>query len=114
MVGNIQVFAKLIYIFTYTVGESQYPLALVQMLDQPLDQCQTTSIRIDRDLGFYRVWAKPRNSCEFIPIRSIVRGALLFDAFEGEGESLVVDTVDADMYLRVKQLFRKEINEESE
>ncbi|PSR75420.1 hypothetical protein PHLCEN_2v9125, partial [Hermanssonia centrifuga] len=100
--GDVKLFAKLIFLFCYSFGENQYPLALIQMLDQPLDR--NRDIQVDVDLDFYRVRAKPRRSCEFIPIRSIVRGALLYDDPGNAGESLVVDTIDTDMFLRLKEL----------
>ena len=45
-------------------------------------------------------------SCEFIFVRSIVQGALLVEDFERSGDLLVIDTVDTDMFLCLKQIIR--------
>lgn len=72
------------------------------MLDQPLNK--NCNRQADIDLGFYRVWARLHRSCKFIPVGFIVRGALLYDDPNNAGESLIVDTIDTDMFLQVKKL----------
>jgi hypothetical protein len=92
------IFAQLIYIFSSVVGDATYPLALIQPLDSP-----TGARRLkDKDLGFFRLRARPRASSEFIYVRSIVRGALVARDFEKPGDFLVIDLVDPDMFLRLK------------
>lgn len=93
-------FAQLIFVFIVVVDEHTYPLALVHLMDH-----KRPSRRMDKDLSLYRIRAKPRSQAMFIPVRSIVRGALLFPVPAKTNEFFVVDTVDADMYLRVKAIF---------
>ena len=58
----------------------------------------------DRDLGFYRVKSNSRMQYEIIPLHSIIRGAYIVPDYEHDDEYLIVDTVDADMFLRLKSL----------
>ena len=58
---------------------------------------------MDRELGLCRVRVKQRP--EFIPLRSIVRGAVLYKDPGKVSDYLAVDTVDSDMFLRLKELF---------
>lgn len=94
------VFAKLVFIFVCTIGDTSYPIALVQAYDRPTGQHR----RKDKDLGFYRIQGKPRNMCEFISIHTIIRGALLSEDYEKPGDFLVMDVIDTDMFLRMKSL----------
>ena len=45
---NKPVFAQLIFIFSVTIGQIKYPLALVQMFDAPTSQTQK-----DKDAGLF-------------------------------------------------------------
>ena len=52
--------------------------------------------------------ARKRSECEFIPVESIERGALVVadpTAPQGDGY-FVMDIIDADMYMRMKQMYR--------
>jgi hypothetical protein len=53
---------------------------------------------------FHKVLAKPRASSQFISVKSIVRGALLVQDYESQEFHLVVDVVDGDMWLCVKEM----------
>ena len=44
---------------------------------------------------------RPRSQCEVIPLRAIIRGALLVMDPKYRGDYFVIDTIDTDMYLRV-------------
>ena len=57
----------------------------------------------DRDLGIYRLHLKAKGY-EIISLQSLVHGALLVPDPKHPGEYLVVDTIDADMFLRMKSL----------
>lgn len=93
-------FAKLLFIFTCTISEVIYPLALVETYEVP------RRLRIaDRDLGLFRVQQRSNNPWEFIPATSIIRGAYLVDNPDKYGEALVLDTIDSDMYLRCQTIF---------
>ena len=100
------VFAKFKFIFTIKLGEALIHLAYVI----PCDVVKKPS-KLDKDLCLYRVRA--RRTALFIPVDAIVRGALLYsvpivDAEAPEpthDEFFVIDTVDADAFLRVKKIF---------
>ena len=46
----------------------------------------------------------PHGRCEVIPLDYIVRGAVLVGDTKYAGDYFVIDTLDADMFLRVKKL----------
>lgn len=91
------IFAKLLFVFTYIVDSTKYPLVLVEPLDHP----KGLSVK-DRDLGFYRLRRNPRVTHELFSAHSIIRGALVVEDFAVDGDFLVVDTIDGDMFLRVQ------------
>ena len=97
------IFAQLVLVFNYKVDGGDYPIALIHPFDAALSGPRRQK---DADFGLFHVHAKPRTSCEFIFVRSIVRGALLVEDFERSGDLLVIDTVDTDMFLRLKQIIR--------
>ena len=105
------IFAQLLLVFTCFVNKTPYPLALIQPLDAPIH----VQRRKDKDLGFIRVRAKPRQSSEFISVRSIIRGALLVEEFDrkGSGEFIVVDVVDGDMFLRLREKYQWSVRSHS-
>ncbi|KAJ6472802.1 hypothetical protein DFH09DRAFT_1110153 [Mycena vulgaris] len=96
------IFVKLIYVFKITLGEQPnektYPFALVQ----PLDALKGRVTAKEKALKLIRVRAKPRAAAEFISAYSIIRGAVLAPEFEREGDYNVMDVVDGDMFLRLK------------
>ncbi|KAJ7265150.1 hypothetical protein C8J57DRAFT_1622209 [Mycena rebaudengoi] len=95
------IFARLIYIFTCTVNNVVHPFALINTLDAGPGQRSQR----DKALGLHRVRAKPRRDSEFIPVRSIIRGALLAPDSDNPGDFFVVDLVDTDMFLRLKTMY---------
>lgn len=98
--GGKVMFARLVFMFTCTFQESVEPLALIQAFDAPTG----TRSRKDRELGLYRVRARPRQQSEFIPLQSIIRGALLCQAGDEPDEFLVFDVADTDIFIRMKEL----------
>ncbi|TFK46324.1 hypothetical protein OE88DRAFT_1715060 [Heliocybe sulcata] len=96
------IFTRLVFVFTFKVGNTRYPVALIHPYDAPTGTCRTK----DRDLGFYRLRAKPRSAAEFVDVRTIIRGALLAQDFGKDGDYLVVDSIDTDMFLRMKSMYR--------
>jgi hypothetical protein len=97
-----QVFARLVCLFTCTVGARVHPLALVQTMDR---QPRSGPVReTDKKLSIYRWNLRARNRCELISVHTIVRGALLIPDAIYSGDHFVVDTIDADMFLRVKKM----------
>ncbi|KAJ7742454.1 hypothetical protein DFH07DRAFT_750441 [Mycena maculata] len=104
--ANGDIFVKLIYLFKISVDDEPdekkkvyHPLALVQPLDAPLGLLSAK----DKALKLIRVRARPKQQSEFIFVRSIIRGAVLAPAFDRQGDYLVMDVVDADMYFRLKK-----------
>ncbi len=101
-------FAQLVMVFECTVREKTFPLMLIRPFDQPTEG---HSAQKDQDLGFYRVRTDMKKSePRLVSIYSVIRGALLIEDsdFNPEDENakeyLVVDVVDADMFLRMQSL----------
>ena len=91
---------NIICIFNYRIDNKDYPTALVQPYDAKVGRLY----RKDIDLGFLRVRAKPISAPEFISIRSIIRGAVLVPAFDKKEDYLVMDVLDADMFVRIRKI----------
>ncbi|KAF9231296.1 hypothetical protein BU15DRAFT_56335, partial [Melanogaster broomeanus] len=91
---------RLHFMFRYTVRGHTSELALVTYMDVPTGARRT----LDKDLRFTRLRSRPPASSEFIPLQSIVRGALLVPDFKHDGDFFLVDYVDSDWFLRAKQL----------
>lgn len=95
-----QSICQLIRTFTYEIGGRKYGLALVQPFDLSTETCQE-----DRELGTCRAVIRPRQKSVVIPIRSIIRGAIVVHDARHTKEYLVSDTMDGDMFLRLMSLF---------
>ena len=95
------IFGRLLMIFKCTVGGVDYPIALVHPFDAPLG----LRLRKDKYLRIWRVRQRPALSSEFVFVQSIIRGALLVEDVGYPGTHIVVDTIDSDMFVRVKELF---------
>ena len=95
-------FGRLVLIFTCIVGKWEMPIALIQ----PYDVISSEKWKEkDEDLGFFRLRGKPRDKSEFIPLDSIIRGALLVEDYEEPGDYLVVDVIgEGEMFLRINKL----------
>ncbi|KAG1890746.1 uncharacterized protein F5891DRAFT_1131606 [Suillus fuscotomentosus] len=94
------IFAQLLMVFTCMVGDVQYPIVLTLPYDQPVGARPWK----DKDLDFWRVKAKPRVSAEFFLVQSIIHGCVLVEDSSRPNEALVVDTLDTDMFLRIKEI----------
>lgn len=92
-------FACLLHLFEVTVGEQSHALAYVKSYCRPPGSIR----RKDKDLGLYRLQLKAKRY-EIISLESLVRGALLAPDPDNPEEYLVVDTIDGDMFLRMKDL----------
>ncbi|KAJ8096373.1 hypothetical protein PM082_011535 [Marasmius tenuissimus] len=91
------IFAQLKYLFVTEVGREKYPIAYVQSYKVTSMGRRTRS---DRHFGILRV---QKEKFKFISVNSIVRGALVVHSMCADSEErLVVDTVDYDMFLRVR------------
>ncbi|GJF00634.1 hypothetical protein PsYK624_169280 [Phanerochaete sordida] len=96
-------FARLICIFICKTDGHRLPMALVQ----PYDGAIATSDGrrpVDWDFQFHRVKLAERSDSRVIPLRAVERGALLTEDPDHEDEYLVVDTVDTDMFLRIRKM----------
>ncbi|KAG2110154.1 hypothetical protein BD769DRAFT_1630365 [Suillus cothurnatus] len=85
------IFGCLLFLFECTVGKHTFPLALVHPYDAP------TGIRLRKDKNFnlFRVRARTR-------AQSIIRGVLLVP--DGPSDYLVVDTVDTNMFVHMREM----------
>jgi hypothetical protein len=101
------IFAQLLFLFKFVVAEREYPLALILPFDQPIPARDRP--KKDVDLGFLRVRARPHKLAEFIFVESIIRGALLVNSFDSDhgDESFVIDTIDTDMFLRLRDFYTR-------
>ncbi|PBK62835.1 hypothetical protein ARMSODRAFT_990404 [Armillaria solidipes] len=96
--------AQLIQLFECEFDGQKYPLALVHPYDAPVtDGHLRWKHQRDKDLGFYRVRARPRIHSAFVSIYSIIRGALLVadaDSDLSNGQDyFIIDIIDTDMFL---------------
>jgi hypothetical protein len=87
-------------LFTCVIDDQAYPIALVHPYDAPLGQ----RLLKDRHLRLWRVRERPRVSSEFFSVHSIIRGAALAEDHNVRGDHIVIDTIDADMFLRIKSM----------
>jgi hypothetical protein len=97
---------RLIYIFQVSANDKTYPFALVQPMDAPVGVISAK----EKALKLFRVRA--RQASEFIPVRSIVRGAVLVPDSDPEhkGDFFVMDVPEADMFLRLRGMLRDRFN----
>jgi hypothetical protein len=86
--------------FKYTVCDRTFEFALILPMDSPIGPRRI----VDQDLGLTRLRARPLVSSEFIPLQSIIRGALLVPDFDNYKDFFLVDLVDTDMFLRAQRL----------
>jgi len=94
-------FAQLVFVFVCRVNKHDYHLALVQPLEK---QARATTRSVDKHLSIYRWHIRARNRCEVIPLERIVRGAVLMHDTKYKGDYFVIDTLDADMFMRMKEM----------
>jgi len=98
--GDAFSFAQLLSLFQIQTEARSHSLALVQVYGKPPGGVR----RKDRDLGLYRVRVKS-SPYVIIPLESIVWGALLVEDPDNQGDYFIVDTVDADILLRMDSVF---------
>ena len=97
------IFAKLIFIFTTKIDDTRHPWAFIQPYDLPIGRLTDK----EKELELFRVRAQPRGSAEFVDARSIIRGVLLVPTFEKEDDYFIFDVLDADLFLRMKELWKE-------
>ena len=96
---NGHFFARILRLFQIVMGTQTYPVAYVKSYCRPPGRIRNK----DKDLSLYRVRVRA-NPYEIISVQSIVRGALLVQDSDNPDDYFVVDTVDADMFLRMQTL----------
>ena len=104
VIANLQqgpAFVQLVFVFTCRVSGQDYRLALVQQLGKA---SRANTNTVDKKLSIRRLQIRARTRCEVIPLDCIVRGAVLVKDPEYSMDYFVMDTLDEDMFLRVKQL----------
>ena len=94
-------FARLLFLFTCVVNGTSYPIALIHPYDAPVGR----RLQKDKHLGFWRVRSQPRaTASEFILVETIIRGVALASDPTTAGDFLVIDSVDSDIFLRMKEM----------
>lgn len=94
-------FARFVRIFAIYVDEAVYPIAQVHLLKR--QKGNTAEIKKkDKDLRFLRL--RQLAQTRFIWARSIIRGVLIFPAFDIEQDSIVFDIIDPDMAMRINEI----------
>jgi hypothetical protein len=80
-----------------------YHLALILPFDNPVPN---TGRGRDRKLRFTRIAARGQSSCVIVDMEKIIRGALLVKCYgvQLENEFVVLDSVDADIWWRMKSI----------
>lgn len=96
------IFGRLLMLFTCVVDGQTHPVALVHPYDALVGQ---RSLK-DKHFQFWRVRQRPRISSEFFSVHSIIRGAALAEDHSIQGDYLVIDTIDTDMFLRMKVMHK--------
>jgi len=101
MTDDGPIIAQLKFAFTVVVNEEAIPVILVQAFDA---YSNPKFKKKDRDLGLVRLRQRPVEKVEFFFARSIVRGAVVFPAYDDEKDSILFDILDTDMFLRSRQM----------
>ncbi|KAG2033410.1 hypothetical protein BDR03DRAFT_872154, partial [Suillus americanus] len=94
-------FARLLFLFTCVINNTPYYITLVWPYDAPVRR----RLQKDKHLKFWRVRQQPRETAsEFILAESIIRGVALTPDPTTVGDFLVMDTIDGDIFLCMKQM----------
>lgn len=97
------IFAQLKFAFTVpSKDDTIIPVVLVQAFDNHDNSMLRTK---DRDLELIRLRQRSVKNTEFFFARSIVRGAVIFPAYDEEKDSVLFDILDTDMFLRSKEIY---------
>jgi hypothetical protein len=96
------IFAQLKFAFTVVSDDDTIiPIILVQAFDK---HNNSTFRGKDRDLELIRLRQRPVKSAEFFFARSIIRGTVIFPAYDEEKDSVLFDILDTDTFLRSKEM----------
>ena len=102
LVNTVQgvLFAQLVFVFSIQISETIYPLALIQGFGPA--KPSPAQLRKDTDLRFLRL--KKLKKTELIFARSIIRGAVLLPAGDTDGDFIVFDLIESDMFMRIQEI----------
>ena len=96
------IFAQLKFAFTVISDDGTIiPIVLVQAFDK---HNNSMFRKKDMDLELIRLRQRTVQSAEFFFARSIIRGAVIFPAYDEEKDSVLFDILDTDMFLRSKEM----------
>ncbi|KAG1831089.1 hypothetical protein EV424DRAFT_1343214 [Suillus variegatus] len=101
---NGVILGRLVFLFQCAIGNDILSLALVHPFDAPTGPRP----RQDKQLNFLRVHAQPCAKAKFFSVQSIICGALLVqDSGSNPLDYFVVDTIDTDMFLCVREMHQQ-------
>jgi hypothetical protein len=95
-----QFFGQLLFIFACRVQGTEFNLAHIHPFDAPIGAIHR---RRDHDLKFMQLCSQPRNACLFISVESIICGAPIAIDYGKDGDYLVIDPAQSDLWLCVGQ-----------
>jgi hypothetical protein len=94
-------FAWLLFLFICNVNDTSYPVTLIHSYNTPIGR----HLQKDKHLKFWHVGSQPRETAsEFILAESIIQGVTLAPNPTIPGDFLIMDTVDSDIFLHMKQM----------
>jgi hypothetical protein len=96
------IFGHLLMLFTYVVDGQTHPVALIHPYDALVGQCSLK----DKHFQFWHVRQRLRISSKFFSVHSIIHGAALAEDHSIQGDYLVIDTIDTDMFLCMKVMHK--------
>ncbi|KAG1829882.1 hypothetical protein EV424DRAFT_1585853 [Suillus variegatus] len=101
---NSVILGHLVFLFQCAIGNDILSLALIHPFDAPTGPRPQQ----DKQLNLLRVRAQPCAKAEFFSVQSIICGALLVqDSGSNPLDYFVVDTIDTDMFLCVREMHQQ-------
>ena len=101
------IFAQLKFTFTVVADDGEIiPTVLVQAFDK---HSNLMFRQKDKDLELIRLRQRSVQQAEFFFARSIIRGAVIFPAYDDKKDSILFDILDTDMFLRFRLRSEEEI-----
>ncbi|KAF9456262.1 hypothetical protein BDZ94DRAFT_1350319, partial [Collybia nuda] len=105
-------FARLVCIFTCTVNNQEYPLALIQPYLPVTPGLSQTQRKHDSDLELHRFRQNFCSECEFVSVHTFIRGAILIYSDEDTNspfpshDYFLFDLLDEDMFCRGREILK--------
>ena len=96
------IFAQLKFAFTVISNGITIPIVLVQAFDK---HDNSMFRKKDGDLELVRLRQRSVQHAEIFFARSIIRGAVIFPAYDEEKDSVLFDILDTDIFLRRKEMY---------